>query len=344
MSLTKPDKDVETYSGIRLRKRYMKTTDLDNKLATLDYIACNHLSSRIKPSIYVEIKKPKDWATIGIVERSIKTDNAMLVLRLTDLRNCYIDLFLLGKANERYKDLVKVGTVLGVTKPTVLSSEDAVGLQVNHLQQIWHIGESLDMGRCEAYIQPPKRCSATIDRRSGVFCDLHITSICNLSKNGRMELASGDSGIDIRWASTVQSKEGQTHYKDVSGSLYSKIKKKEHIYTIKDIRMTSDGKQVNKKPVIDKQKIANEKESWTKFLKGHNDPGAMNIRKIIGIQDDQPSTALSKEALLKVHNTTILDVKEKASKKRSIDQILELEQRRKNKNKKQDDKQVYIDL
>lgn len=28
-------------------------------------------------------------------------------------------------------------------------------------------------------------------RRSGEFCDTHIVSVCNVSKNGRMELASG---------------------------------------------------------------------------------------------------------------------------------------------------------
>jgi hypothetical protein len=72
------------------------------------------------------VKKASEWATSGIVERSIQADDGMLVLRLTNLRNSYFDLFLSDKACERYKDVVKAGTVMGITKPTVLSVSIAV--------------------------------------------------------------------------------------------------------------------------------------------------------------------------------------------------------------------------
>ncbi|KAI8343617.1 hypothetical protein BC941DRAFT_98095 [Chlamydoabsidia padenii] len=255
--------DVETNSGIRLRKRYMAAALLVKKLDGIDYIPCQQLSSRVQHSIYVKVKKPNDWATIGIVERSIQTDDGLLVLRLTNLRNSYFDLFLSDKAHDRYKDLVKIGSVIGITKPVVLSTDGTVGFHVNHLNQLWHIGESLDMGRCEAYLQQNKRCPATIDRRSGAFCDTHIVSVCNLSKNGRMELASGDSGIDIRWTSTSQSRQGQIQYQAISDGTYSHMKKKEHVYSIKGKRMTSDGKELNKKPVVDQQKADKEKDAWT---------------------------------------------------------------------------------
>lgn len=104
----------------------MATSLLEKKLQGLDYIPCQHLSTRVQRSIYVVVKKAIEWATIGIVERSIQADDGMLVLRLTNLRNSYFDLFLSDKACERYKDVVKVGTVMGITKPTVLSVSLAV--------------------------------------------------------------------------------------------------------------------------------------------------------------------------------------------------------------------------
>ncbi|ORZ21365.1 hypothetical protein BCR42DRAFT_192225 [Absidia repens] len=263
MATSNNENDIERYSGTRLRKRYMKQAELEKKMDSLDYIPCHNLASRVQRSIYVAVKKANDWATIGIVERSIKADDDMLVLRLTNLRNSYFDLFLLDKSFDRYKDMVKIGTVVGITKPTVLSAEGGIGFQVSHLNQVWHIGESLDMGRCEAYIQEKIRCPATVDRRSGEFCDTHIASVCNVSKNGRMELASGDSGIDIRWSSTSKSRQGKTQFWGVSGGTYSEMKKKEHIYSIKGKRMTSDGKELNKKPVANPQKAAEDKEAWS---------------------------------------------------------------------------------
>ncbi|CAO3588074.1 unnamed protein product [Absidia cylindrospora] len=341
MATSNNENDIEGYSGIRLRKRYMKLAELEKKMDSLDYIPCHNLSSRVQRSIYVTVKKANNWATIGIVERSIKTDDDMLVLRMTNLRNSYFNLFLLDKSFDRYKDMVKVGTVLGITKPTVLSAEGGIGFQVSHLNQVWHIGESLDMGRCEAYIQEKKRCPATA---IGEFCDAHIASVCNVSKNGRMELASGDSGIDIRWSSTSKSRQGKMQFSGVSGGTYSQMKKKEHIYSTKGKRMTSDGKELNKKPVANPQKAAQDKEAWSNFLRGQQNPGAMNIRKIIGISDNQPQTALSKDAFMKVYNKKVPENDEVASKKRTIDQILEMEQRKKNKNKKADDKPKYIYL
>lgn len=99
----------------------MAVSMLEKKLEGLDYIPCQHLSTRVQRSIYVQVKKASEWGTIGIIERSIQADDGMLVLRLTNLRNSYFDLFLSDKACERYKDRAKIGTVLGITKPTVLS-------------------------------------------------------------------------------------------------------------------------------------------------------------------------------------------------------------------------------
>lgn len=99
----------------------MGLTMIDKKMEGLDYIPCQELPTRVQRSIYVVAKKANEWATIGIVERSILADDGMLVLRLTNLRNNYFDLFLSDKACDRYKDMAKIGTVIGITKPTVLS-------------------------------------------------------------------------------------------------------------------------------------------------------------------------------------------------------------------------------
>lgn len=74
-----------------------------------------------------------------------------------------------------------------------------------------------------------------------------------------------DSGMDIRWTTTSTSKHGEIVYKSVSEgkTAYTQIDK-EYSYVIPDkCTMTSDGKELNKKPVVDQQKLAKEKNAWT---------------------------------------------------------------------------------
>ncbi|KAI9309443.1 hypothetical protein BJ944DRAFT_576 [Cunninghamella echinulata] len=150
--------------------------------------------------------------------------------------------------------------------------------------------------------------------------------------------------MDIRWTTTSKSKNGQTIYKSVSEGMasYSQIDK-EYSYIIPDKgTMTSDGKELNKKPVVDEKKLAKEKRAWTEFLRGRNDPGAAMIRKIKGIKEEEQHSALSKEAILRIHNEHVLDDKEKAAKKRSVDEILNQRKKPKQSNKEDEKKYIYL--
>ncbi|CAO3628527.1 unnamed protein product [Cunninghamella blakesleeana] len=341
--------DIEEYSGFRLKERYVSSKTLANQFEKDIFIPCHQINQHVAKyqSIRVGQRPSGNWATIGIIDSSIdNTTNKVLILRMTNMRSNHYHIFLIGKAYEDCKEKLKVGTVFSIIKPTILRPTNVgatVGLSAKHLNQICIIGESMDICRCKGYLLKNKQCTIMIDRRSGEYCDTHIASICNFSKNSRMELASGDSGMDIRWTTTSTSKHGQTVYKSVSDgkTAYDQINK-EYSYVIPDIcTMTSDGKELNKKPVVDQQKLAKEKNAWTKFLKGRNDPGAEMIRKIKGIKEEENNTVLSKEANLRIHNTILMDDKDKANKRKAVDEILKL--RKKIKDGEEDDKKyIYL--
>ncbi|KAI9309444.1 hypothetical protein BJ944DRAFT_571 [Cunninghamella echinulata] len=179
------------------RERYLSSKTLAKYFEKDTFIPCHQLSNHVAKyqSIRVGVRPSNNWATIGIIDRSIDTPNKVLVLRMTNMRSNHYYIFLVGKAYEHCKEKkVKVGTILGITNPTLLRPTTVgatVGLSAKYLNQLWVIGESLDICRCRASLLKDKQCTVMIDRRSGEYCDSHIASICNLSKNGRMELASG---------------------------------------------------------------------------------------------------------------------------------------------------------
>lgn len=57
-----------------------------------------------------------------------------------------------------------------------------------------------------------------LDRRSGEFCNKHLERVYGFSKNSRMELAGGNSGFDIRWATKVRQADGTFVYQTTQKS------------------------------------------------------------------------------------------------------------------------------
>ncbi|KAI9311200.1 hypothetical protein BX666DRAFT_1998878 [Dichotomocladium elegans] len=334
------ERDLEVNSKFWLKKRLADTIDIERKFLRNTYVPFDLLPRHVQQfrSIYVGQRPNHHWATIGVVDRSIQR-KTFGVCRLTDMRGLRAHLFVMGKAYTAYEKQLEAGAVLGVFEPTIVWSSDQdadVGLLVTSPDHILLIGTSYDMVRCQQMIRQDKQCDAMVDGRSGSFCDRHLARLCSKSKNTRMELASGDSAIEVRWARLTHTDRGDKYLaasnssSSSSSSSSSKsrngnqtIAKMEFTYTIKGRgAITSEGielhakKQANTK--IDKKALA-------EALRGRTDPGSAMIRKVHGIKDDRSNLpAVSREAMLKMGMSTrqVLSKEEEAAKKRSIDQLL----------------------
>ncbi|GAA5811215.1 hypothetical protein MFLAVUS_004646 [Mucor flavus] len=326
--------DIDSRSGLRLRRRLFSAKQCDKGLQNVEFVPLNKVSAHtaLYNSIHVGIKPTKDWATIGVIDKCYPHSD-LCVTRITDMRGAYMNVYITGKAYLKYEQELGMGSVIAIKRPFLLKPTEAnhsIALHVDHIQQGWVIGQSLDLIQCVSYTSKDSQCSEWTDIRSGDYCDTHLARVCNYSKNGRMELASGDSGFDIRWATQTKQIDGSYLYEskretvDPLAKLMSNARSKlKEAYYIKGKGLVAiDGSLIRKKLAQRKETTEAEKDEIQKFLKGRRDPGAEMIRKIKGIKDERPRTVLSKEALDKMGiGSRQLTTEEEESKKRSIEAL-----------------------
>ncbi|KAI7903835.1 uncharacterized protein BX663DRAFT_505405 [Cokeromyces recurvatus] len=294
--------DVDRHSGLRLKRRLVSKAKCDKGLQNVKYIPLKDVEAhtRLYYSIRIGIKPSPHWSTIGIIDRCFPQSD-FCVTRLTDMRGNYVNLYITGKAYVQFQNEIGIGSILAIKRPFLLKPTEtyySIGLHVKQLQQIWVIGQSLDLVQCNAYINENKRCSEWTDIRNGEYCDTHLDRLFRYSKNNRMELASGDSGFEIRWASQKRQNNGSLIYesKKQKSSPYSKtttnnlsLKMKEAYFLEGKGLVSIDGTFIKKKIIPNPEIMAAEKSELIEFLKNRNDTGAEMIRKIKGIIPETPS-------------------------------------------------------
>lgn len=326
--------DIDSRSGIRLKKRIYSAHQCDRGLQNVEFVPLTKLESHIAlfNSINIGVKPTKDWSTIGVIDKCFPQDN-FCVTRITDMRGVHTNVYITGKAYLKYQDQLGMGSVLAIKRPYLLKpteTNSSVALHVDQLQQAWVIGQSLDLIQCRNYIKKDVQCNEWTDIRSGEYCDKHLARVCIYSKNGRMELASGDSGFDIRWATKTRQSDGTFTYQAKKEKVEPTIKlmnnsrlKLKEAYYVKGLGLVAtDGSLIKKKLPPKAEPTASEKAELQEFLKGRRDPGAEMIRKIKGIKEERPRTVLSKEALEKMGiGKKQLSKEEEESKKRSIEAL-----------------------
>ncbi|OBZ84069.1 hypothetical protein A0J61_07882 [Choanephora cucurbitarum] len=250
------------------------------------------------------------------------------------------------KAFTKYDYAIGLGSVVAVKRPFLLKPTEtgqSVALHVDQIQQMWVIGQSLDLVQCAGYAKKDMRCSAWTDSRTGEFCDKHLEKVYNYSKNGRMELASGNSGFDIRWATQIKQTDGTLSYEskrqkkpvDSVAKLFGNRFKSKQAYYIKGKGLVTTDGTIMKQALAKKEPTEAEKDELKKFLRGRRDPGAEMIRKIKGIEDEGPKTVLSNEALDKLGiGSKSLSKEEEESKKRSFEALNKATKENATENKK----------
>lgn len=95
--------------------------------------------------------------------------------QITDLKDCYINLFL-GGDFAQYATL-PVGSVILIINPNIINSKDGtmkIALSVQSSQFIKHIGKALDYGVCHGIQRDGKNCSNAVNLEVSKYCMYHI--------------------------------------------------------------------------------------------------------------------------------------------------------------------------
>ncbi|XP_061617225.1 protein MCM10 homolog isoform X2 [Phyllopteryx taeniolatus] len=200
----KPDplpKDVamEKYSGLRLRKPRVSSSDMDRKMADRRLIRLSQIPDRLQR----EKLEDSDWVTFGVLvskatPQSSSNGKTFSIWKLNDLHNLdvFVSLLLFGDV---HKDHWKTepGTVIGILNPNSMKQKegyDGVSLTVDHPQKVLLMGDAQDYGTCKAMKKNGDPCSQLVNMYECQYCQYHIKAQYKKMSSKRSELQSSFSG------------------------------------------------------------------------------------------------------------------------------------------------------
>lgn len=194
-----PQVSMETFSGLRLRRPRVSSTEMSKKMVGRKLIRL----SQIKEKMAVEKLEEIDWVTFGVIlkkvtPQSTNSGKTFSIWRLSDLRDltCCVSLFLFG---EVHRQLWKTeqGTAVGLLNANPMKPKDGseeVCLSIDHPQKILIMGEALDLGTCKAKKKNGEPCTQTVNLRDCEYCQYHIQAQYKKLSAKRADLQSTFSG------------------------------------------------------------------------------------------------------------------------------------------------------
>lgn len=78
-------------------------------------------------SIHVGIKPTKDWSTIGVIDKCFPQSN-FCVVRITDMKGVYTNVYITGKAYLKYQEQLGMGSVIAIKRPYMLKPTEVFNL------------------------------------------------------------------------------------------------------------------------------------------------------------------------------------------------------------------------
>lgn len=196
---TAPTVSVETFSGLRLRKPRVSSTEMNKKMTGRRLIRLSQLKEKMASEKLEEI----DWVTFGVILKKVTPQSSnsgktFSIWRLNDLRDLtrYVSLFLFG---EVHKELWKTeqGTVIGLLNANPMKPKDGseeVCLSIDHPQKVLIMGEALDLGTCKAKKKNGEPCTQTVNLNDCEYCQYHIQAQYKRLSARRADLQSTFSG------------------------------------------------------------------------------------------------------------------------------------------------------
>ncbi|XP_034777786.2 protein MCM10 homolog isoform X4 [Acipenser ruthenus] len=193
------DVTVERFSGLRLRRPRVSSTEMELKMSDRKMIRLSQLPEKLAQEKLDE----SDWVTFGVVvnkytPQSSSNGKTFSIWRLTDLRNLdvYVSLFLFGEVHKEHWK-TDPGTVIGILNPNPMKPKegsDGVCLSVDHPQKVLLMGEAQDFGTCRAKKKNGDPCTQIVNLNECQFCQYHVKAQYKKLSSKRSELQSSFSG------------------------------------------------------------------------------------------------------------------------------------------------------
>uniref|UniRef100_A0A3Q0R5R0 Protein MCM10 homolog n=1 Tax=Amphilophus citrinellus TaxID=61819 RepID=A0A3Q0R5R0_AMPCI len=193
------DVAVEKYSGLRLRKPRVSSSEMDRKMADRRLIRLSQVPERMAQ----EKLEDSDWVTFAVLvskatPQSNSSGKTFSIWKLSDLHNLevFVSLFLFGEVHrEHWK--TETGTVIGILNPNPMKQKDGyngVSLTVDHPQKVLLMGEAQDYGTCKGVKRNGEPCSQIVNMYECPYCQYHVKAQYKKMSSKRAELQSSFSG------------------------------------------------------------------------------------------------------------------------------------------------------
>ncbi|XP_054911640.1 protein MCM10 homolog [Poeciliopsis prolifica] len=193
------DVGVEKYSGLRLRKPRVSSSEMERKMADRRLIRLSQVPERLKR----EKLEDSDWVTFAVLvskatPQSSSSGKTFSVWKLSDLHNLdvFVSLLLFGDVHKEHWKM-EPGTVVGILNPNPMKPRDGydgVSLTVDHPQKVLVMGEALDFGTCKAVKKSGEPCSQIVNMYECQYCQYHVKAQYQKMSSKRAELQSSFSG------------------------------------------------------------------------------------------------------------------------------------------------------
>ncbi|XP_077450478.1 protein MCM10 homolog [Stigmatopora argus] len=190
---------MEKYSGLRLRKPRVSSSEMDRKMAGRRLIRLSQVPERLQR----EKLEDNDWVTFGVLvskatPQSNSSGKTFSVWKLNDLHNLdvFVSLLLFGDVHKEHWK-TEPGTVIGLLNPNSMKQKDGydgVSLTVDHPQKVLLMGEAQDYGRCKAMKKNGEPCSQLVNMFECEYCQYHVKAQYKMMSSKRSELQSAFSG------------------------------------------------------------------------------------------------------------------------------------------------------
>ncbi|XP_077399943.1 protein MCM10 homolog isoform X2 [Vanacampus margaritifer] len=193
------DVAMEKYSGLRLRKPLVSSSDMDRKMADRRLIRLSQVPERLQR----EKLEDSDWVTFGVLvskatPQSSNSGKTFSIWKLNDLHNLdvFVSLLLFGDVHKEHWK-TETGTVIGILNPNSMKQKDGydgVSLTVDHPQKVLLMGEAQDYSTCKAMKKNGDPCSQLVNMYECQYCQYHVKAQYTKMSSKRSELQSSFSG------------------------------------------------------------------------------------------------------------------------------------------------------
>ncbi|XP_034719250.1 protein MCM10 homolog isoform X2 [Etheostoma cragini] len=193
------DVGVEKYSGLRLRKPRVSSSEMDRKMADRRLIRLSQVPERLAR----EKLEDSDWVTFAVLvnkvtQQSSSSGKTFSIWKLNDLHNLevFVSLLLFGEVHKEHWK-TEPGTVIGLLNPNPMKQKegyDGVSLTVDNPQKVLLMGEAQDYSNCKGMKKNGDPCSQIVNMYECQYCQYHVKAQYKQMSSKRSELQSAFSG------------------------------------------------------------------------------------------------------------------------------------------------------